>query len=505
LNREPNIQNNLHKTYNKLYFGLLLAGVYIIAPFLLAAMHNQPAADDYFTAVRDAGTGFIPVLQDSYLHWSGRYFALVIARINPLVFHSFTAYKLYAVILLLLFAASLFVLLRQLLNRYLTLKQLAALTVLIAFVYFAAMPSVSEGFYWFSGAWVYQGANVLCMFFVTILLKLLRTTTKLSRLFYATIATIMAVCIVGCNEISLIIICCCLTVFTIQNYLRRCVAFRYFLAIAIITFIAAAISAFAPGNFERLNHQQEYSVSWIWTFSGGLSITGVYTLQWLVQIFIASLLYIPLWGNTIAQKMAANNVWINVKVKWVVVFFVATFAFVQLFTVWAAGGSNAGRIENVIYLFFLLGYFFILQVILVQRAKKNEESANSTSPLLLKIAVILFFINVLDINNNISAAWIDVLSGKEKKYDTELTERAVTAKQCLKDTCLVTPLSALPKTIFFEDIKCTSDSVDLWVNKAYSAYFGKGYIVTSAPLPPEQSNMETLKNLGREIRENMFK
>ena len=492
------------KHIGRLYNILLLAGLYVIAPFLWLANYNQPAADDYYSAVRDANTGFIPALKDIYLHWSGRYFAVLVSRVNPLLFHSATAYKCYAVILVLLFIAALLLLVKQVAGQYLVLKQVVALMAVITAIYFAAMPSPSEGFYWFSGAWVYQLANILFMLLLLFLLRLKNATVPASRLLYFICAAVCAVCIVGCNEISLIITCLCISFFTIHQYTKNKAGNGYFIAVTVICYIAAALAAFAPGNVERLNHQQEYSGSLLWTFAGGGAIAGIYTFQWLLQVFIATLIYIPLWGNALAEKMAARQEWRELKLKRVVIFFIASLVIVQLFTVWAAGGSNIGRIENVIYLFFILGWLFILQLYLVQYLQNNNGEAIIINPLLRTIAICLFLIALFDINNNISTAWLDVISGKAKKYSQQLDERASLASRCAQDTCIITPLSTIPKTIFFTDIKCTTDSIDLWMNQAYSSYFGHGYIVISAPLPQPPENMETLRNLGREMRENVF-
>jgi len=490
---------------NRLYNILLLAGLYVVAPFLWLAKYNQPAADDYYSAVRDAHTGFIPALKDIYLHWSGRYFAVLISRINPLLFHSAAAYKWYAVVLIVLFITALLLLIKQVAGKYLATKQVAALTAVITAIYFAALPSAPEGFYWFSGAWVYQLANILFMLLLFFLLRLKNAVLLSIRLFYCISACICAMCIVGCNEISLIITCLCVTFFTVYQHTRHKPDYGYFIAITAVCYMAAAIAAFAPGNFERLNHQQEYSGSLLWTFAGGAAIAGIYTFQWLLQVVIATLIYIPLWGNTLAENVAGKQGWGDVNLKRTVIFFIASLVIVQLFTVWAAGGSNIGRIENVIYLFFILGYFFILQVYLVQRAIKTGGEAVTINPVLRNLAIGLFIIALFNINNNISTAWLDVVSGKAKKYNQQLDERAVMASHCTQDTCIVPPLTTIPKTIFFTDIKSTTDSIDLWMNQAYSTYFGHGYIVTSAPSPQPGENMETLKNLGREMRENVFR
>lgn len=494
-----------NRQIGRLYNILLLAGLYVVAPFLWLAKYNQPSADDYYSAVRDTNTNFLSILKDVYLHWSGRYFAVLVSRLNPLLFHSAAGYKWYAVVLILLFITTLLLLIRQVAERHLALKQVIALIAVISTIYFATMPSVPEGFYWFSGAWVYQLANILFMLLLVFVIKLKRAASPASRFCCFLCAAVCTVFVVGCNEISLIITCLTVSFFAIHHCKKHKTGSGYFIALAITCYIAASLAAFAPGNFERLNHQQEYSGSLLWTFAGGAAIAGVYTAQWLLQVFIATFIYIPLWGNELARKMAGKQEWSEIKLKHIIIFFITSLAIVQLFTVWAAGGSNIGRIENVIYLFFVLGYFFVLQVYLVQHAQKIEGEALTINPVIRNIAIFLFIIALFDVNNNISTAWLDVVSGKAKKYNQQLDERAVLASRCVQDTCLVPPLTTIPKTIFFTDIKSTTNSIDLWMNKSYSTYFGHGYIVTSGPLPQPQQNMETLKNLGREMREDVFR
>lgn len=493
-----NLLLNESRYTRRLHTALLLAGVYVLLPFILLCMYNQPASDDYFSAVRDSNNGFTSVLHDVYFNWSGRYFAVLVSRINPLLFHSVVLYKWFAFIMLVLFITALFILTRQAVGKYLSGRQTLALTVVLTIIYFTAAPSTSEAFYWFSGAWIYQLANVLSMLFIALLLAIRRSSSTL----FAVLACLLAVCIMGCNEISLLCICFCTLVFTVGQYNTKGKAFKQYLVILTACIVSAAVAILAPGNFERLNHQQEYSVSAVWTLAGGFSIMGVYVAQWLVQLLIASLLYIPLLGRPMAVRMAAENQFSSVSLKHSVAWFIGAFVFIQLFSVWAAGGSNIGRIENVIYLFFIGGYFYLLQVYLVKHTRQAQINIH---PAWYTIAALLFFVNLFDINNNISTAWLDVVSGKAKRYDTELSERAVLAQHCTQDTCLVAPLTTIPKTIFFTDIKSTGDSNFFWMNEAYSAYFGKGYILVNAPLPPVQPNMEDLRNLGREMRENVFK
>ncbi len=489
---------------NFLCLAIIAAGLYTILPFFLIAPFNQPSADDFYSAVRDGHTGFAAGFNDIYFHWSGRYFAIVIARINPMLYHSYTAYKLYPVILIIAFIAVLWILIRQLTKEYFSGKYAIALTAIVVFLYFAAMPSVPEGFYWFSGACVYQLANVFFMLLLAVLVKIKTLSRLPAKLFYFSIAALLCICITGLNEISLIITFLCISFFTISIYLKSRKGDAFFIALAIVSFVAAAFAILAPGNFIRLNTMQEYAASWAWAIKGAVAITGLHLIEWAVPILTATLLYIPFFGNILAEKIIEKNKVINISARAALIFFILSILFVQLFTVWVAGGSNIGRIENVLYLYFLLGWFFTLQLFLVEKQRAGSSFTFKASASMLFVIVLLFFVNLFNLNNNISTAYIDIVSGKAIKYNTEMNTRMQSVQHCTADTCYVPPVSDIPQTIFFTDIKCTADSVDLWMNKAYAAYMGAKYVLVTAPLPPVKTNMETIKDYGKEVRQNVF-
>ena len=486
-----------------LYWLLIAAGVYALLPFLLIAPFNQPAADDYVGAVRDAHQSFATVFTNTYMHWSGRYFATVIARINPLLYHSTTAYKWYAVILLAAFVTALIILTRTLTLQYFSWLQTLALSSLILFLYLTVLPSTAEGFYWFSGAWVYQTANIFFMLLLALLIRLQSGIGKTTKYFCLLLAALLSVCVIGCNEISLIITCATVIFFALNKFIADKKLASIFNTLAVICITAACIAVFAPGNFERMDNSQEYSKSPVWTVAGATGITFIYLTKWATPVLICTILYVPLFGNPLAKKILAKGVQVKLKLSYSIAFFIALFLLLQLFTVWVAGGSNLGRIENVIYLYFLLGYFFNVQLFINRYYQKQQPVSFFSKPL-LAIVVLLFFMNLFDINNNISTAYIDVVTGKAKRYSNQLNARAKLVTKCKQDTCFVPPLTALPATIFFTDIKCTTDSLDFWMNDAYSTYMGAHYLLVSAPLPPVKTNMETLQDFAKELRNDVF-
>ncbi len=491
-------------TMPRIYYGLIIAtGIYALLPFIIIAQYNYPSADDFAGAVRDAQHGFAFVIRDTYLHWSGRYFATAVARVNPLLYHSFAAYKWYAVALLFAFAAALVVLVRAITAEYFSWWQTGALCSILLVLYLAVLPSTAEGFYWFSGSYIYQTANVFFMLLLALLVKIQSIQRRTVKLFFIAMACLLAICIIGSNEISMVITCAVVFAFAYTKYRINKTHQGMLIVLSFVSVSAACVSALAPGNFERMNTVQEYSKSPAWAFKGAVAATLLYAVQWALPLMAATVLYVPLFGQQLAQAMVERGVNLPVKFKHSVIFTLAVFLLLQLFAVWAAGGSNLGRIENVAYLFFLLGWFFNVQLFINQHAKNSLARSFFSKPM-LALVMLLFVVCVLDINNNISTAYIDLLAGKAQRYSREQLARAQAARQCVKDTCYVPPLTTLPKTIFFTDIKSKPDSVDFWMNKAYSAYIGTPFVIVTDNLPPIQPNIETLKDMGKEIRKDIF-
>ncbi len=482
------------------YWLFVVTGFYILLPFILLVTYNQPAADDYFGAVRDSTQSFNAVFWDTYLHWSGRYFAIIISRINPLIFNSLNLYRAYSLVIILSFVAALFVLARVLTAAYLTKLQTAALSCLFVFLYFTVLPGTAEGFYWFSAACIYQTSNILFMLMLACIVKWHRASTKYARGIYFFITVLLAVSIIGCNEVSLIITCFVVGAIPINLYVTRRKHDKLLWLLTIICIVAACISVLAPGNYLRLGYLQDSSRSPFWVVEGAAAITAIYVSQWALPLLIVTLLYVIFWGNTIAVKVVKQGLHSYIKPVYSIVFFTALFLLLQLFIVWVAGGSNLGRIENVIYLFFLIGWFFNVQLLVNAYHSKQKPISSLSKPMMVLI-VLLFFMDLFDINNNITTAYIDLVSGKARRYNIQLNERMDVVKQCRQDTCIVKALSDVPKTLFFTDIKSKQESEAFWMNEAYARFVGVKFVLVDAPLPPIKTNLETIREFGKQARQ----
>jgi hypothetical protein len=159
---------------------------------------------------------------------------------------------------------------------------------------------------------------------------------------------------------------------------------------------------------------------------------------------------------------------------------------------------------DVVYFFVITGYFFLLQLLL-NKHQRRLEFITGRRRIFAVAGLALFAATLLDINNNISTAWIDIASGKARAYDQVLRDRGAQVSACKTDTCNVPALPDAPATLFYTDIRPLSDATGLWINFYYSSYWRAGFVVPDAPPPVPASNLETLRNMGKGLRSRIAK
>ena len=486
--------------FRKVIFAiLLLSGLYALLPFVFLARYDHPSADDYGYALQLPTHGLWHMVTDYYFNWTGRYSIAFIYWFSPVNYHSLAQYRIFPVLMIFLFTVAAILMLKSLVGQYLSFPQVIGLTCLLVFLYFSKAPSISEAFYWYSGASVYQLANILGMLLVAVLVR--RNGRQKTAVWQIPLCALLCIIIIGCNEVSLIITVLFTLYHTKTRYSENSQFDPGLVFLCIVCLVFALVEALAPGNFVRLHSGHSRSVAW--TIAGSLSITAVYVTQWAGPLLAVSVIYIPFFGIPLAQKMKSGQTTAD-PVKDLVWFFLGTFCLLQVFVIWMAGGSGLGRIFDVIYLFFIVCYFCILQLLLNKNLERIAGVTNyAAAPGLLGLA--LFLASLFDINNNISTAYLDIVSGKARQYDRELANRLKTAKECRSDTCYVPALTAIPSTIYFTDLRPLADARGLWINLYYSQYYHVKFVVTDNPPPVATPNIETLRTIGRSARGSIMK
>jgi hypothetical protein len=479
---------------------LIGIGVYTLLPFLLLSLYSHPTADDFSFAERDNSLSFFAAQAYYYLNWSGRYFGTAIVRLNPIVYDSLGIYKLYSFIILLLFSGAAFFTIRTITLKVLEAKGVLTLSALLLTLYLLQLPSPAEGFYFFSTYATYQLPNIMLLVMLSFIYKFFYTENLIAKKLYIGIAAILCAAIVGSNEMALVITFTTIAFITTVN-LKNKVTRPYLLFLFIICITCCFVAVLAPGNFSRMSDHPNGG-KFIWSAVYAAFMTGLSFYRWLLPLLAASIIYILYFGLPLAYKLKSNRAF-AIDLRLALLYFLGTLFLMNFVFAWSTGERATPRLENVIYFFFLLGWFYSLQVAI--HNYKNVFRSNYTSFIIPALALLMVILHVLHIESNTSTAYIDLLSGNAAAYDKALNQRYASLKASDCSTCIVAPLPAIPKTIFFADVVARSEFdkkregvIDRsWVNKGFAAYWGKAEVYLSTPNPAIQSNLETIRTAGK--------
>lgn len=478
---------------------LIIICISALIPLFLLSIFNQPCNDDYNYAIRDINLDFISANIDTYLTLSGRYFATFISRINPLIYHSIVAYKIYTVLLLIAFSFSIHYLVSNFSKNILNNRAKTALASLLCLAYIIQCPSLSQSFYWFSG---YAAYTFPCILFLLLLGNLLKQNNVLLTI----INMALVISIAGSNEISTIILFCTLTFINLEYWLHHNKKWnKNFLFLLIIATICTLIAALAPGNSVRMQSETS-SNNIIWTIGASVLQTLSWFPIWGSILLMVSIIYIPLFGKNIYESSSEKLKSIfSLDIKHFLTFFIITLFLVHIPPTWGLGTVVIGRLANVAYLFFILCWMYLTQLIINRYPGILLLQANKYYQFIY-IAFFLFFtVNIVyNINGNIATSYVDFITGKAKQYNIELNERHLLIKnnQSSEEVIKIPGIKTIPKTIYFKDINSDKDS---WENETYRTYWNCRPQIYIDDVPKtEYSNIESLKQFMKEIRKNNF-
>lgn len=495
------LQTSVKKNYH-FYGAMIVVGLYTVVPFLLLSIYNHPSVDDFEFAVRDNQNNFFVTQLDTYHNWSGRYFATAFSQLNPARFKSIAGYKVFSLLLLLTFIGVLHTFISTLFNKF-TLKQKANLTALFTVLYISQMPSVAQGLFWMSGYQTYQIPNIMTLGVLILLIKLFKSKSKTTRIACTIGIILMNTAIIGSNEISLAYLVAFFAFILLLLWHHQHQLYKHVLVVFVLCLLATFIMVSAPGNYVRMGLLPDDAGNIVWAVLASILLIPTYFYKWGILLTVGSMLYLLFLQRTSVNTANFNRIF-NISLPLSILYFLTTLFLMNFAYTFSVGAVPIPRVENVIYFFFVLGWFYNLQVGVT---KFHYQFQQTRVPSILSVALMILFLRlVLDINNNISTAYLDVLSGKAKVYNKELNQRYSYLKKSSCDVCFVEPLSALPKSLFVGDVTTNPEERDLLVNRAFREYWHKEGIYLSASNPIiEEENLETLRSIGSKIKHQLLK
>ncbi|GAA4294850.1 DUF6056 family protein [Nibribacter koreensis] len=479
------------------FTSLLLLALLVLGVLLWLTQYIHPAADDYGYALRDSQQGFWAIQKETYLNWSGRYFGTAILQLNPLRYGSFMGYRIVSFFMILGFAAGLYLVVEALLKATWPAINRKALTALLFLLYLVQCPSLPESFYWLTGFLTY---TVSCLLFLLILVFIHRmslTEHAGSKFLYAVLVSLLGIMIIGSNEMALIMLMSSLCLLLVNHWRQKSRMRVHLSAIIIVCLAAALVMVMAPGNYQRMVGEAK-SQNLLWSVAYATGLTMVAFMKWAIPLLIGCLVYILY----ICPKKSATSVLpklFSLDLRLVGFFYLVTLFAMHFLFVWSTGERPTPRLENVIYFYLLLGWFYILQAWLVRNHLSTASLPLAFPKLVPAVAVLLFVLYVLTQQNPITAAFTDLITGTAARYDQEMQARYKTLTTSNCQTCALPPLTKVPPSITFIDIAPKEDSLNGWVNVGTAAYWKKDSVYLTKPNPPMQNNQASLVEWSRSL------
>lgn len=456
----------LLKNYSNLsVFSLFLV---LAVPILALSWFNVPsAADDFCFALNTLKFGFWQGQQYYYDGWTGRYFSTFVMHANPLVLGWLGWYKLFPVLVMLFLAHSLYALIRVITPAL--PAQAWVLTAALLFLYLFQLPSIVENFFWLPSVAGYSLAMILMNYLFVAILKHLQAPKTITVILFVWIA-FMIFAIVGMNETPMLALFVVLCTVAGLKFLKSWRLPWFWWGILIVLVVSVYLELSAPGNRVRMSYNP---VSGQLVPSALKSIRDILLAigDWLMHtpLLFLTALFIPMaWG-----WMAQTNINIIGVFKVHPIISIGVWLGILVLGIfpgyYGVGIPPPPRTMNLIYWFFLLGWFYNLLIIIRLLHQKFTFQVKEL-PHYVTILLGIWIVVMLVQSENIRPLYGDLLKGRAKQYHDEMTARF---KQIEANPALplieVSTLTIKPKTLFTEDIN--TDPKHLW-NTCQAEYWG---------------------------------
>jgi hypothetical protein len=426
----------------------------------VAGLFAFPVADDLFFALIRAKGTWLEMSINEWSRWSGRYISNFIVIGSPLFLGGIALYKLMPMLLLFFMVftvRSIFVAFKVL-----NVGLFAGGFIL---VFLGGMPDITEGFFWFTGAWIYMPG---VFFFMAATALFLRYKYQINNIKGIVWFTAMALYIVagGFNEIMPIwALFFALFLFWKEKGGKASWFFLLFQLLILIVVFSA------PGNRFR---QDQFQENQLFFHSFGWSI--LYTFRFLLEWMLNPALW--LWCFCLIQYSVSRekqphplftNFW-QMLILMIVPLFLAVFT-----PIWSTGILGQYRTVNQAYFLFLV----FLSIAVYHQGSRFQ---NLVSVFPQKRAYFLLFLFFGFAWKNNFFLWKELFSGQLYQYHVEMQDRFTRLEHCAANECRLPELTVRPKTLFVYSL---SEDPDHWMNRQYQEYFSSGRVYRMEPNGPK--------------------
>jgi hypothetical protein len=456
-------------------------------PLLLLSAHNHPsAADDYCFADTAVRYGFWQAQHYYYNGWTGRYFSNMLVHGNPLVWGWYDGFRVIPALIVTGLLAATYALINELLRDQSVRIRLLT-TALTFYTIITALQSTVEAFFWTAAVASYTIPTVLTLYLLVVLLRWYRLPPGLLKTLTTVWAGVLVFAIVGSGETNLVLLTLILlAIGAYRLFFRRTVdgLIAYLLVVALAS---SALVFLAPGNAIRLG-SNEIAGNLVATFTATVRFMATALLTWLWQtpVIPLSVFWLPIAVRLNKADSSVRTLFqlppLLLSVLYIGLLFVLMFPSVY------GLGVAPGRVMNLVYIVFLLGWFYVLTVWVGWLIRRGGPLGNwlTVGSGLDKprtggwatALVSIWLIGTAWLSPTVHQLYGDLLSGRAATYDREMTERRQQLMQPA-DTLRLTPISVYPASLNIDDIHTDQNH---WWNRCQAGYYGhKAVVLTNEP------------------------
>ena len=426
--------------------------ILLLALFVFLGFHGVASSDDYADYALVQKMGFWGAIQETYLHWGGRFTSYVIVfLLNPLNFGEQWGPALLNTFQIIIFSFIPYLFTRILFKEIkFTREMIVSFSLITGFV-FCYLPSPVELLYWFTGSWVYLPGLVFMLLWYVSIEK--ESKTKIDKLVIVLLPFIIA----GTNEINILIMAWLILLAFIKSNRDR---FCYWAIIAFV--IGAAFELLTPGNMQRSNffllEAHHPARDFLFSINSSFQLTFHYLKDWfrsspIMFVWLALSLLKPTFNIHFSTKM---KVFSGLSIFMIPLLF---FPFI-----YATGMTNPPeRLLNIIFIFLFIAGYFLFNVMFDLLYKR----ISSQTILASFIALVLLF--QASYSSNLRTALFDLKELASYRKELDLREHLVGqhAQVSSQDTLHLPAIKHIPQTVFYTDL---SSNAGHWYNQGF-AYF----------------------------------
>ena len=472
--------------YVQVAVGMLILLVIAVVPLIIVGMYAHPCADDFsygsYThacwstthSLSQTLQWAIYQVQKTYTTWQGTFSSIFLMSLSPAIWGE-GYYFLTPIIMLTMIIVPHFYLLKKMIVDVLNVSKTIWLITssVVVFLMIETIVSPVEGLFWYNGSvhYVFMHGSMVTLF--GLLLSLFDTKNRAKKVILCILACLCALLCGGSNyPTALLGILGTISLVMFLIWKRK----QIYVVIPFLVYgVSFYLNVTAEGNkmrqayFEKSSPVEAVVKSFFELFE--------YAINWMsIPILLFMLLMIPVfWELSNTEKYTFKFPAIATLLA------ICSNACMLTPGLYAMGSATAGRIMNIVKMWFILVLFFI-EAYWIGWIKKKSLIKLPAKRFDIRIWMVVLFalLFVAFVFNRETrktdyvtyAAYVTIRSGEAQQYHQEYLERA----ESLASEEKVVELEAFsvrPYLLFFDDI--TNDAND-WSNVAMARWYSKDQV-----------------------------